>query len=300
LVSDNTLADIRRLIEYDPDDGSLRWREQRSPRVLAGDFAGSWVERDKRLVISVNGRSLPASSIAWFLAHGEWPDGPVKLETNADRDPMTIPLDDMYLAEEHLSENPAAAYMREYRRRQRAIARTSSKVKGVRWSRHQEEWECYSPRNASTIYARFRKKRDAEAYQYRLLAALAWIDRNPPRIVLPGDDQIFAVGDKPNGRQAMSLAEAKLWFANAPSGLVYREGPFPGAPAGYLVEALTTNRPQVRVHGRHYAAASIAWFIAHGEWPRRKAIVFKDGNVLNTRIDNLVHRGALDDDTEED
>lgn len=296
LVSDETLADIRRLIEYDFSDGALRWREQRSPRILAGDFAGSWVERDKRLIVGLNGRVLPATSIAWYLAHGDWPDGPVKLEDDPDRDPMTIPLDAMYLAEDRLSQNPSAAYMREYRRSQREIARTSSKTRGVRWNRHDDEWECYSPRNANTLYARFKQKRDAERYQRNLLMALTWMDHHPPRIVLPGDDQIFATGDKPGGRQAMSLAEAKLWFANTPVGLVYREGPFPGAPAGYLVDALTTKRPQVRIYGRHYAAASIAWFIAYGEWPRRKAIMFKDNDVSNTRIDNLVHRDTSDED----
>lgn len=285
---DDILDLIRQSLEYDQDTGELRWTKPRSPRVQPGDYAGSWVERDKRVVVGIDGHVLPATSLAWFLAYDRWPKDVVKLEPDPDRDRMAVPIDALYLASDRRSDKPAAAAMRRYRARRREIDATTSIVKGVKWRESEQVWACLSPRGVNKQYAAFEKKRDAERYQRKLLDALAWLDKHPPRLN-PGDDQVFATGDDPE-RQSMCLAEAKLWFANTPDGLVYRDGPFPGAPAGYMVESSPSERPMIRIYNRYYSAASIAWFIEHGEWPRRKAITFRDGNPNNTSLDNLQHR----------
>lgn len=295
--SDADQAYIKQALEYDPDTGDLRWRVAPSPRVMPGDMAGSWVARDKRLVVSIRGRALPATSIAWFLGYGRWPRGLIRIEPNEDRDPMTVPLADLYLASDRYSANPFAIGMRDYRARRRAIEATESKVRGVKWRAVTQLWECTAPDNINTIYASFQRKADAERYQQRLLDTLAWLQQNPPDI-RPGDEKLLAL-DLDSGltekqiQFTLTLAEAKATFANGPHGLVSRAPPRPGAPVGAPQKGLTTDRLMLRYRTRLYPAASVAWFIAsNGDWPRRKSVIFKDGDHTNLRIDNLSLRHA--------
>jgi len=51
----------------------------------------------------------------------------------------------------------------------------------------------------------------------------------------------------------------------------------------------------IRINQIDYAAQRIAWLYVYGEWPKAR-IVFKDGDPLNIRIDNLVE-GAFEHGT---
>lgn len=275
----------------------MRWVLAPAARTQPGDYAGSWVKRDKRLVVGVRGKVYPATHIAWFLAYGEWPDSPVKLEIDPDRDHYMTPLADLYLASEHYSPSPKAAAARRLRARQRERRRLNdlstvrSNIHGVQWRDSAGQWMCVDPADSRRNYASFADKADAERYQRKLLATLKVME-SLPNIIHPGDENIFADDGDLAKRKAstLTLADAKrLYYASPVSGLVANTV-WPGAPLGVL----HGNRLMQSYLGRLYSCASIVWFLSYGEWPRRKAITFRDGDPTNTRLDNLRHRDRPD------
>jgi len=65
-------AELRALLDYDPDTGVLTWRIATSPRARAGAVAGTTQSCGYRQ-IGVNGRRILAHRIAWAISIGEWP-----------------------------------------------------------------------------------------------------------------------------------------------------------------------------------------------------------------------------------
>lgn len=73
--------------------------------------------------------------------------------------------------------------------------------------------------------------------------------------------------------------------------LVWKTGRLQGEIAG----TVTGNPPElrVRVDGRSYLAAKIAWALALGHWPENR-LQFDDGDRTNIRIANLTELERAD------
>jgi hypothetical protein len=63
---------IRRLIAYDPETGSLTWKEKPNRNIPIGQRIGSqniW----GHIRFAIMGRQLMVHRVAWFLYYGTWP-----------------------------------------------------------------------------------------------------------------------------------------------------------------------------------------------------------------------------------
>jgi hypothetical protein len=67
--------ELRRIFSYDPDDGLLRWKVDRSKKVKKGMVAGTMVLGYMRvgLRLSVGRRYIQSHTLSWFLHYGKWP-----------------------------------------------------------------------------------------------------------------------------------------------------------------------------------------------------------------------------------
>lgn len=68
---------VRELLEYDAETGVFSWRVDRVAKgrllVSAGSVAGTRTKQ-RRWIISVDGRQYYAHHLAWLVMTGEWPD----------------------------------------------------------------------------------------------------------------------------------------------------------------------------------------------------------------------------------
>lgn len=78
------LAELKRLLSYDPETGEFRWLVYRGRRAKAGQRAGSVNWTGYRRVY-VNGRAWLAHRLAYLFVHGELPDAPID-HINCERD----------------------------------------------------------------------------------------------------------------------------------------------------------------------------------------------------------------------
>lgn len=83
-----TPDELRQLLDYDPDTGSLRWRprpltsfpDERSGKIWNTRFSGKLAAHMRadgycRAVVNYNG--IYVHRIAWAIVYGTWPDGEV-------------------------------------------------------------------------------------------------------------------------------------------------------------------------------------------------------------------------------
>lgn len=83
----NTLESIRhRLRYYDAGNGALIWRYGAREGELAGSETAT---ADPELRIRINGQSLLAAKVAWYLAIGYWPVNRLRF-LNGDRTDIRI------------------------------------------------------------------------------------------------------------------------------------------------------------------------------------------------------------------
>jgi hypothetical protein len=68
-------AQLRHLLDYDPETGMFRWKNPTCMRLRVGDEAGS-VRADGRRLIRIGYKAYLASRLAWLHFYGEWP-GPI-------------------------------------------------------------------------------------------------------------------------------------------------------------------------------------------------------------------------------
>lgn len=69
-------------IHFDPESGVLRWLVAR-PGCSRGSIAGC-LTKSGYIVLKIGRRAVRAHRLAWFLAHGQWPDGEID-HINGDR-----------------------------------------------------------------------------------------------------------------------------------------------------------------------------------------------------------------------
>jgi len=65
-ITDKDIADIKKLLRY--EDGKVFWKEDRSPRIKAGDRAGTLNMYGYR-VIKIRGRMIHEHRVVWMLCN---------------------------------------------------------------------------------------------------------------------------------------------------------------------------------------------------------------------------------------
>jgi len=74
VLSTVTQDRLMHLLAYDPDTGSLSWRNPLSPAVRAGDVAGTVSgKNNKYRYVSIDGSVFLAHRLAWLMVYGAWP-----------------------------------------------------------------------------------------------------------------------------------------------------------------------------------------------------------------------------------
>ena len=72
-----SVSALRKLLEYNPKTGSLRWKVDIGPRARAGNEAGHLIASGHQYV-KINGIRYASHRIIWGLYAGEWPQGKVE------------------------------------------------------------------------------------------------------------------------------------------------------------------------------------------------------------------------------
>ena len=72
------VSEARRLLDYDPHTGVIRWKEAtgRGGRATAGSAAGT-INSEGYVVVRIRGRDYRAHQLAFFLMKGRWPTAQV-------------------------------------------------------------------------------------------------------------------------------------------------------------------------------------------------------------------------------
>lgn len=71
-----TYARVMEQLSYDPETGELRWKVPSCNSVKAGNVAGA-LAPDGYRCIKLGPKIFGAHRLAWFIVHGEWPDGEI-------------------------------------------------------------------------------------------------------------------------------------------------------------------------------------------------------------------------------
>lgn len=67
-----TLQRARELLTYEPGTGLFRWNVKPNRRICIGTVAGT-VRHDGYIEIMLDGETIMAHRLAWFMTHGSWP-----------------------------------------------------------------------------------------------------------------------------------------------------------------------------------------------------------------------------------
>lgn len=70
------VAELRRLLNYEPETGVFTWACQLSCRGKIGAVAGA-IDGNGYRMIGVRGRKLHAHRLAWLYVHGKWPEADI-------------------------------------------------------------------------------------------------------------------------------------------------------------------------------------------------------------------------------
>lgn len=70
---DLTQAQLKELLNYDPETGDFTWKVSRGRNAIAGSKAGC-AKKDGYVVIRLNGIGYLAHRLAWLYVHGRFPE----------------------------------------------------------------------------------------------------------------------------------------------------------------------------------------------------------------------------------
>ena len=123
-----TPEELRKMFEYNPENGLLFWKVRNSKRVHVGDVAGCRAS-DGRILIGIHRKIYKAHRIAWAITTGEWPK---KIIDHINNDPSDNRL--CNLREATKSQNMMNVGK---------IKSNTSGIKGVGWSKVSQKWRAY-------------------------------------------------------------------------------------------------------------------------------------------------------------
>jgi hypothetical protein len=67
-----TQAELKELLNYNPETGVFTWKVDKSRTAKTGRIAGR-IHYRGYVIICVNGKPYPAHRLAWFYTYGSWP-----------------------------------------------------------------------------------------------------------------------------------------------------------------------------------------------------------------------------------
>lgn len=308
-----TYADITERLDYDPATGIFRWKRGYSRNVKAGDVAGT-INKAGYTVICIKGRKYPAMALAYMLTYKRWPKHALRYRITPEDNRIENIIE--YVPEP--SSTPAAQAMRRYRERLRQKDEkpltNADKFRQephpayshVIYSDRADEWIVYDSESARAHYglssslnrelSRHKERQDAldASDEYDYIASL--VGANPP----PDLDTLAAQrrAGPPGSSVTLAEAHAHLYYDETTGVFYWR---LPHIRAGKRAdEPENPEAPKRSPRGfyistRWYAAHNMAWFLAHGEWPKRRAIY----HINNDPSDNALHNLAMRQDAEE-
>jgi hypothetical protein len=74
-----SVAELRKILRYNPKTGGMTWIVSPGRRVRAGEIAGT-INSAGYLVVKIKGRFYKGHRLAWFLATEEWPDRALEID----------------------------------------------------------------------------------------------------------------------------------------------------------------------------------------------------------------------------
>jgi hypothetical protein len=147
--------ELQALLEYNSENGHLKWLVRTAQRIQIGDRAGT-VNPDGYRQIRVFGRIYKAHRLIWFYVYGEWPKGWID-HINGNRDDNRI----TNLRVANGSQNSANS-------RKRTGGR--SQYKGIYFHPHSGLWCARVTKNYKAVYCAYFRT-DAEAHAAYVKAA---------------------------------------------------------------------------------------------------------------------------------
>jgi hypothetical protein len=282
---------IKQRLTIDPDRGVLHWSRSIGRYVKAGAIVtGTLGERSKVMYVAIGRRKIPATQIAWFLIHGYWPDHPVGTKNHKPFDLRAANLIPVAMPEP--KNTPAAVAMRKYRAKVRAGKRLElmADYPHIQYVQRLDHWvvldpdffvrDLLLPRREFGPYPTFAAAhRFAKQHEERMIDIMS----SPPRI---DDDEAYTATAGPDGA-ALADFEITVWLDDRTGRFYWRSRD--------VHHAQRADQPAERgrylqLKGRKYPAHAVVWFMHYAQWPDRKAIIHKNGNPNDNRIDNLALR----------
>jgi hypothetical protein len=145
-----TNQQLRKRLSYDPNTGEFHWLESTRPGWV-GKRAGSILNSGYR-VIDIDGQSVLAHRMAWFFAHGEWPEHEVD-HKNTHRD------------ENWISNLRKATKFQNQANASRRVDNTSG-VKGVTWNVRRGAFTARIQSNHKRVFLGYFQTRAAASEAY--------------------------------------------------------------------------------------------------------------------------------------
>lgn len=132
-----SIETVRRVLGYDPETGIFVWKVPTSRKIIAGQQAGVIASNGRRY-IAVLGEKILAHRLAWFYAHGVWPNGNIAAKNGR--------YDDIRLS------NLKIETVNETAHRAKVRSTNQSGFRGVSWSASKGKWVATLTRDGRRIH----------------------------------------------------------------------------------------------------------------------------------------------------
>jgi len=97
-VSRITQAELKAILNYNPNTGIFTWVESNNRKIVAGSVAGSKCIINGYIKLKLNGFNYPAHRLAWLYVYGCFPAGEIDHINHIRDDNRIINLRDVSLA----------------------------------------------------------------------------------------------------------------------------------------------------------------------------------------------------------